>query len=85
VTALCLATVVTGESGQPSLGDLDVVRADAASIGGIVQSRGHGSETGVWVIAQTNSLPTHFRRIVVTDDRGRFVIPDCRMARIPCG
>jgi streptogramin lyase len=32
-------------------------------------------EAGVWVIAQTNSLGTPYRKIVVTDDNGRFVIP----------
>ena len=35
-----------------------------------------GPEAGVWVIAETRSTPTHLIRIVVTDDRGRFVVPD---------
>ena len=35
-----------------------------------------GPEAGVWVIAETTSPPTRLIRIVVTDDRGRFVIPD---------
>jgi hypothetical protein len=35
-----------------------------------------GPEAGVWVIAETADLPTKFVRIVVTDDRGRYVIPD---------
>jgi hypothetical protein len=30
----------------------------------------------VWVIAETADLPTKFTRIVVTDDRGRYVVPD---------
>jgi hypothetical protein len=30
----------------------------------------------VWVIAETNELPTKFVRIVVTDDQGRYLIPD---------
>jgi hypothetical protein len=29
----------------------------------------------VWVIAGTTELPTRFRRIVVTDDHGRYLIP----------
>ncbi len=33
-------------------------------------------EAGVWVIAQTADLPTKFARIVVTDDRGRYLVPD---------
>ena len=36
----------------------------------------HGAEAGVWVIAETNELPTKFVRIVVTDDQGRYLIPD---------
>jgi hypothetical protein len=35
-----------------------------------------GPEAGVWVIAETNELPTKFVRIVVTDDQGRYLIPD---------
>ena len=30
----------------------------------------------MWVIAETTDLPTKFVRIVVTDDRGRYVLPD---------
>jgi hypothetical protein len=35
-----------------------------------------GAEPGVWVIAETKDLPTGFRKIVVTDDQGRYVVPD---------
>lgn len=35
-----------------------------------------GPEAGVWVIAETNDLPTPMIKIVVTDDAGRFVLPD---------
>jgi hypothetical protein len=35
-----------------------------------------GPEAGVWVIAETADLPTRFAKIVVTDDRGRYVIPE---------
>src|SRR5688500_8318383 len=35
-----------------------------------------GPEAGVWVIAETKDLPTNFIKIVVTDDRGRFMIPE---------
>ena len=35
-----------------------------------------GPEAGVWVIAETTGLPTAFAKIVVTDDQGRYVIPD---------
>ena len=35
-----------------------------------------GPEAGVWVIAETRDLPTKFRKIVVTDDAGRYMLPD---------
>jgi hypothetical protein len=35
-----------------------------------------GPEAGVWVIAETTDLPTKFAKIVVTDDQGRYLIPD---------
>src|SRR5262249_34588152 len=31
---------------------------------------------GVWVMAETTELPTKYAKIVVTDDQGRYVIPD---------
>ncbi len=51
------------------------VSIDANDIGGVVTSA-HGREAGVWVIAETTDLPTRFIKIVVTDDRGRYVLPD---------
>ena len=40
-------------------------------------SRGpSGPEAGVWVIAETTDLPTRYTKSVVTDDQGRYVIPD---------
>jgi hypothetical protein len=44
-------------------------------INGVVQGD-KGPEAGVWVIAETKDLLTNFIKIVVTDDRGRFLIPD---------
>src|SRR5258708_4562311 len=52
---------------QPPIGN--------SAIGGVVTSS-TGPEAGVWVIAETTDLPTKFVKIVVTDDRGRYVIPD---------
>src|SRR5499427_9623200 len=51
------------------------VSIDADDIGGVVTSA-NGPEAGVWVIAETTDLPTRFAKIVVTDDQGRYVIPD---------
>ena len=36
----------------------------------------NGPEAGVWVIAETTDLPTKFARIVVTDNQGRYLVPD---------
>jgi hypothetical protein len=45
------------------------------NIRGVVTGE-NGPEAGVWVIAETHDLPTRFARIVVTDDQGRYLIPD---------
>src|SRR5262249_32106433 len=44
-------------------------------LGGVVRPP-NGPEAGVWVIAETNDLPTKMVKIVVTDDQGRYVMPD---------
>ena len=49
--------------------------ANAQNIRGIV-TNGKTAEAGVWVIAETEDLPTKFAKIVVTDERGRFLIPE---------
>jgi hypothetical protein len=46
-----------------------------SDLGGVVTSQ-RGPEAGVWVIAETNDLPTRFIKIVVTDDQGRYVLPE---------
>ena len=51
------------------------VQIDNDDIGGAVTSA-KGPEAGVWVIAETNDLPTRFARMVVTDEGGRYVLPD---------
>ncbi|MFL5054919.1 MAG: carboxypeptidase regulatory-like domain-containing protein [Microvirga sp.] len=47
----------------------------ANDLAGVVTSP-NGPEAGVWVIAETADLPTKFAKIVVTDERGRYVLPD---------
>src|SRR5579872_2666999 len=47
----------------------------ADNIAGVVTSS-KGPEAGVWVIAETTELPTKFTKIVVTDDQGRYLLPD---------
>jgi hypothetical protein len=59
---------------QPAPGAAEIA-IDADDIAGVVSSE-QGPEAGVWVIAETEDLPTKFRKIVVTDDEGRYLIPD---------
>jgi hypothetical protein len=50
-----------------------------AQAGGVIEgvvTGPTGPEAGVWVIAETSDLPTRFVKIVVTDDRGRYLLPD---------
>jgi hypothetical protein len=56
------------------------VTVGATDIGGAVAGPG-GPEAGVWVIAETTDLPTRFARIVVTDDQGRYLVPDLPKAK----
>ena len=52
---------------------------DNDNIGGVVTGP-NGPEAGVWVIAETTDLPTRYTKSVVTDDQGRYVIPDLPIA-----
>ena len=51
------------------------VAIDNDDIGGVVTGP-QGPEAGVWVIAETSDLPTRYAKMVVTDDQGRYVVPD---------
>ena len=51
------------------------VAIDNDDIGGVVTSS-NGPEAGVWVIAETRDLPVRYIKSVVTDDQGRYVVPD---------
>src|SRR5207247_11353993 len=66
--------VGVGAGARPPAAD-EAIPIDDDDIGGVV-SGSRGPEAGVWVIAETTDLPTKFVRIVVTDDRGRYVVPD---------
>src|SRR5919106_767609 len=68
VIAACTARMGGEQSSGP-------VRIDNDDIGGVVTSA-KGPEAGVWVIAETTELPTRFAKMVVTDDQGRYVVPD---------
>jgi hypothetical protein len=57
----------------------DTVSIGNNDLGGVVTSA-TGMEAGVWVIAETTDLPTKMAKIVVTDDRGHYLIPDLPQA-----
>ena len=76
VVVLVLAAIIVsvfswrGRAAEPGK-----VAIDADDIGGTVTGP-RGPEAGVWVIAETRDLPTKYAKIVVTDDAGRYVLPD---------
>ena len=72
--ASSMASMSAGQpSGQPPAIDKD-------DLGGVVTGP-NGPEAGVWVIAETTQLPTRYAKIAVTDDRGRYVVPDLPAAK----
>jgi hypothetical protein len=71
-TATFLTTSLAGLNALQRAGE--AVSISDNDIGGVVRST-KGAEAGVWVIAETNELPTKFAKIVVTDDEGRYVVP----------
>jgi hypothetical protein len=56
------------------------VSLGTSDLGGVVAGA-NGPEAGVWVIAETTDLPTKFAKIVVTDDQGRYLIPELPKAK----
>src|SRR5262245_7603500 len=68
IAALAMAAAITPAAAQQ-------VAIDNNDIGGVVTGA-NGPEAGVWVVAETRDLPTRYIKIVTTDDRGRYVIPD---------
>src|SRR3954468_799195 len=69
-----LIAIATPPAGAQQAAD-PAVAIDNDDIGGVVRGPG-GPEAGVWVIAETRELPVRYIKIVVTDDQGRYVIPD---------
>lgn len=79
LTGACMALLAFTSLAPDALegiqGPAGDVALDGDDIAGVVAGP-KGPEAGVWVIAETTDLPTKFVRIVVTDDRGRYLIPD---------
>ncbi len=67
LAAFAAAVVSVGVHGQ--------AQTPTGIITGVVQGAS-GPEAGVWVIAETKDLPTNFIKIVVTNDQGRFLLPE---------
>src|SRR5262245_43916483 len=80
IIAAALILAIVPQSGVAQQGGSDQVAIDADDIGGVVRGP-NGPEAGVWVIAETDDLPTKFARIVVSDEAGRYVIPDLPKAK----
>ena len=70
---LVVAASLAGTAARQAPGR--AIQIDEDDLGGVVRGS-TGPEAGVWVIAETTDLPTKFVRIVVTDDQGRYVVPD---------
>src|SRR5437763_4640901 len=75
IAALAAAGVTAAARPWVAAQSRPAVAIDPDDIGGVVTSA-KGPEAGVWVIAETTETPTRFVRIVVTDDQGRYVLPD---------
>ena len=75
--AVAATSPVLAQQGAPPSGATATtpVAIDDNDIGGVVTSR-FGPEAGVWVIAETTELGTRFAKMAVTDEVGRYVIPD---------
>ena len=79
--AAALGFVRTGHTAAKPAAEIKIVSDDIA---GVVTSS-KGPEAGVWVIAETKDFATGYRKIVVTDDQGRYLIPDLPKANYASG
>src|SRR6185503_12875335 len=73
LVAFVAASLAGAAAPQQTSGRAIVIDKDY--IAGVVTGP-NGPEAGVWVIAETGQLPTKFVRIVVTDEQGRYLLPD---------
>jgi len=80
VVALVIAGYLITTNTHLAAQQTAAVKIKANDIGGVVSSS-KGPEGGVWVIAETTDLPTRYIKTVVTDDRGRYVIPELPKAK----
>jgi hypothetical protein len=72
---LAVAALLAAAPGRLPAQQTTAVAIDGDDIGGVVRGPG-GPEAEVWVIAETTELATKYAKMVVTDEQGRYVIPD---------
>ncbi len=72
-------TVMAALAASPGAAQQQAHPMEEGDLRGMVQSPA-GPEAGVWVIAETDDLGTLFRKIVVTGDDGRFLVPELPVA-----
>src|SRR5258705_13809876 len=75
VAAIAIAAFLAGSPAHVDAQQAASVSIGDTDLGGVVRGP-NGPEAGVWVIAETNDLPTKMVKIVITDDQGRYVLPD---------
>jgi len=76
----CLAVLLPWIFAVSHAQQTQAVAIDNDDIGGVVTGP-NGPEAGVWVIAETRDLEVRYVKTVVTDDRGRYVVPDLPKAK----
>lgn len=77
---MLLATAALWLATGCSMLGMDGIDIEGDTIGGVVTGK-NGPEAGVWVIAETKDLPNRLVKIVVTDDQGRYVLPELPKAK----
>src|SRR5712691_13325211 len=80
VAALAVLAAQPALAAAPANAQSATISIDNDDIGGVVRGP-KGPEAGVWVIAETTELPTKLAKIVVTDDKGRYVLPELPKAK----
>src|SRR5258708_2907422 len=75
VAIAALMAIAAPRAGAQQAATSTEVAIDNDDIGGVVRGP-NGPEAGVWVIAETHDLGVRYIKIVVTDDQGRYVVPD---------
>jgi hypothetical protein len=77
VAAIAVAAFLNAPSAQLNAQQAanPAIHVGASDLGGVVTGP-TGPEAGVWVIAETTDLGTKMSKMVVTDDQGRYVLPE---------